>query len=84
MLRGWSISYAVRQTRDQLARYRGKFERENYHVPEELQHVVGLLPSRIRQYELDRMLNDPKTNKYGAAWCRKKVRELFGSLDGVV
>lgn len=84
MGRGWSISYAARVTRDQLDRYRGKFERENYTVPPELQYVLGLLPVKVRQYELERMLKDPKTAKYGAAWCRKKVRELFGTLDGVV
>jgi ATP-dependent helicase IRC3 len=89
--RGWSLSTAVRDVRQSLSRYAGKYERENFHVPEELQKVLAMVDGywakkhgqSLAKYELDRMMADPRTNKYGAAWCRKKVRQLFGESDVV-
>ena len=91
--RNWSLSSAVRDVRQTLPRYSGKYSRENYTVPECLLPLLTQLNASwcqqsadfgggpresLAQYELRRMTTDPRTSRYGDAWCRKKVRELFG------
>jgi len=89
MTRGWTLSSATRDVRQSLARYSGKYSRENYAVPECLLPVLSALNASWKpqqgsayscpaQYELERMLGDARTSRYGEAWCRKKVKELFG------
>lgn len=89
MARGWTLSSATRDVRQSLPRYAGKYSRENYAVPSDLLPVLSELNaswapqsgspySCPAQYELERMLGDSRTSRYGDAWCRKKVKELFG------
>lgn len=89
MQRGWTLSSATRDVRQSLARYQGKYSRENYAVPDCLLPLLvevnaswrplpGSAFSCPAQYELERMLGDSRTSRYGEAWCRKKVCELFG------
>lgn len=90
MQRGWSLSSAMRDVRQMLPRYASRFSRENYSVPESLLPLLSALNASQAQqtsiaygrtlaaYELERMMGDARTNRYGEAWCRKKVRELFG------
>lgn len=89
MQRGWTLSSATRDVRQSLPRYAGKYSRENYSVPDCLLPVLTQLNaswspqsgspfSCPAQYELERMLGDSRTSRYGEAWCRKKVKALFG------
>ena len=89
MTRGWTLSSATRDVRQSLPRYAGKYSRENYAVPDCLAPILSELNASWKpqqgsafscpaQYELERMLGDSRTSRYGEAWCRKKVRELFG------
>mgnify|MGYP001603706391 CR=1 FL=1 len=89
MTRGWTLSSATRDVRQSLERYAGKYSRENYAVPSDLLPLLselnaswvapqGSAYSCPAQYELERMLGDPRTSRYGRAWCSKKVHELFG------
>jgi superfamily II DNA or RNA helicase len=89
MQRGWTLSSATRDVRQALPRYAGKYSRENYAVPACLLPVLTQLNASWKpqsgsayscpaQYELERMMGDTRTSRYGEAWCRKKVVELFG------
>lgn len=81
--RGWGVSMAAKEVRDAHPRWKGKYEPRNYAIPLELSRVLGQLDAKkdglLSRYELDRMLKDQRTAQYGEAWCRKKVRQLFGA-----
>lgn len=86
MGRGWSIGTAVRDVRQSLPRYAGKYERETYTVPPDMVPILSTVRAKylektgkcMAMYELTRLLKDPKTAAFGDAWCRKRVIALFG------
>ncbi len=73
--KGWGLGYGLKKVREQrFPDYQGS----DYSFPQEILLACRMLPDEYRDYELARMLKDPRTNQYGNAWCRKKVRELLG------
>lgn len=78
--KGWGVSWAVRKTRDE--KWPGRFNRESYDIPAELRAALRkldeLATGQLQQKELERMLKDERTAKFGRAWCKRKVNQLFG------
>jgi superfamily II DNA or RNA helicase/PIN domain nuclease of toxin-antitoxin system len=84
-----NLGVAIRDVRNRLKPYQSVYNAQQYDVPESLKAALrevnaswdssySGLPSPA-QYELDRMMGDYRTNKYGVQWCKKKVAEMFGA-----
>jgi superfamily II DNA or RNA helicase len=78
MSNNWSISWAAKRTRDK--KWPGQYD--GYNMPPEMGQALNELDvereGALSSFELQRMLKDERTAKFGQAWCRRKVAQLFG------
>lgn len=74
----WSISWAAKRTRDE--QFPGIYDRSSFELPPELSAALKAIDAtgELQAYELQRMMSDERTAKFGQAWCRRKVARLFG------